>query len=98
MLTFHLKKVWYDKIKAGEKTHEYREVNDYWVKRIDSFYQNQKYNHVCCFSLGYPKIDDEDKNIYAHIIDISVTNGKNTDLKIDKDVFDIEFEVIENEI
>ena len=34
MLTFNLKKVWFDKIKSGEKTHEYREMTDYWIKRI----------------------------------------------------------------
>lgn len=34
MLTFNLKKQWFDKIKNGEKTHEYREVTDYWTKRI----------------------------------------------------------------
>lgn len=27
MLTFNLKKKWFDKIKNGEKTHEYREYS-----------------------------------------------------------------------
>ena len=34
MLTFILKKKWYDKIKNGEKTIEYREVKPYWDRRI----------------------------------------------------------------
>jgi len=34
MLTFPLKKEWYEKIKSGEKTIEYREVKPYWTKRI----------------------------------------------------------------
>jgi len=34
MLTFNLKKEWFEKIKAGEKTHEYREAKDYWDVRI----------------------------------------------------------------
>lgn len=34
MLTFILKKEWYEKIKSGEKTIEYREVKPYWTKRI----------------------------------------------------------------
>lgn len=34
MLTFNLKKEWYDKIKAGGKTVEYREVKPYWTIRI----------------------------------------------------------------
>lgn len=34
MLTFNLKKEWFDKIKSGEKTHEYRVMSDYWISRI----------------------------------------------------------------
>ena len=34
MLIFPLKKQWYEKIKSGEKTIEYREVKDYWTKRF----------------------------------------------------------------
>lgn len=36
MLIFPLKKEWYEKIKSGEKTIEYREVKPYWTKRICS--------------------------------------------------------------
>ena len=34
MLTFILKKEWYEKIESGKKTVEYREVKLYWTKRI----------------------------------------------------------------
>ena len=34
MLTFPLKKEWYEKIKSGEKTIEYREIKPYWTRRI----------------------------------------------------------------
>ena len=34
MLIFPLKKEWYEKIKSGEKTIEYREVKPYWSIRI----------------------------------------------------------------
>lgn len=34
MLIFPLKKEWYEKIRSGEKTVEYREVKPYWDKRI----------------------------------------------------------------
>lgn len=34
MLTFILKKEWYEKIKSGEKMIEYRELKPYWSKRI----------------------------------------------------------------
>lgn len=34
MLIFPLKKEWYEKIKSGEKTIEYREVKPYWTTRF----------------------------------------------------------------
>lgn len=34
MLTFNLKKEWFEKIKSGEKTHEYRRMSPYWNKRF----------------------------------------------------------------
>ena len=34
MLTFNLKKEWFEKIKSGEKTHVYKEVNEYWFRRL----------------------------------------------------------------
>jgi len=37
MLIFNLKKEWFDKIKSGEKTHEYRLATDYWRKRIEKW-------------------------------------------------------------
>ena len=37
MLTFNLKKEWFEKIKSGEKTHEYRLQNKYWLARILNF-------------------------------------------------------------
>lgn len=33
-LTLTLKKKWFDMILSGEKKEEYREVKDYWMKRI----------------------------------------------------------------
>lgn len=95
MLTFNLKKEWFEKIKSGEKTHEYRILNDYWNTRISKFYDVQKYHQVCRFCLGYPSADDTDRILYAHVLDISVRNGLDTDLNVDEDVFDIEFELIE---
>lgn len=34
MLVFPLKRQWYEKIKSGEKTVEYREVKHYWIRRV----------------------------------------------------------------
>ena len=98
MLTFNLKKEWFDKIKSGEKTHEYREIKPYWVKRLDyikSTLDRKLINgHFCYFVSGYPKRSEVDKYMGAIIKSISIINGKNTDLAIDKDVYDIEFELI----
>ena len=40
MLVFNLKKEWFEKIKSGEKTHEYREQTKYWIKRISNLFIN----------------------------------------------------------
>lgn len=119
MLTFNLKKEWFEKIKSGEKTHEYRLQNKYWISRIKNFIGwnnikimldnainngvyfeckipvNTPYSRVCCFTCGYPPKDDKEKKLYGFITKISTNiNGKETDLKIDKPMFDIEFELI----
>lgn len=118
MLTFNLKKEWFDKIKSGEKTHEYREVKPYWTKRIltecsgvgtkDKRYKKYEKNFTSYLNKGFsfpqfhPTIcfmngmETEEKNprIYAKMKLLRQVNGKTTDLKIDKPVYDIEFEVI----
>lgn len=43
MLIFPLKKQWYEKIKSGEKTIEYREAKPYWTKRLYSETKKQFY-------------------------------------------------------
>lgn len=41
MLIFPLKKQWYEKIKSGEKTIEYREAKPYWTYRIGNELKRQ---------------------------------------------------------
>lgn len=111
MLVFNVKREWFDKIKSGEKTHEYREVKPYWDKRfLNISYSSPdtlplsyklKYNDYLSsftcfivFKCGYPKANDKDKILKAKIKSIKIINGINTDLKIDKLVYDIEFELI----
>lgn len=100
MLIFPLKKEWYEKIKSGEKTIEYREVKPYWTKRLNKPYGDLfKYNgeklpsypaefdkflFPCILRLGYT-----DKYMTANIIKIQIVNGKDTDLAIDKPVYAI---------
>ena len=90
MLTFNLKKKWFEKIKCGEKTHEYRVFNRYWAKRLLVGVNNQ----FCVFCMGYPKRDDKDKRILAKILECSIIDGRETDLEVDRIVFDIHFELV----
>ena len=101
MITFNLKKEWFEKIKSGEKTHEYREVKPYWTKRLFEHYyiyriKSCNIKDKCEFVCGYASKDDKDKRLKARIKNIQIVNGLNTDLKINKNVYDIEFELIEN--
>lgn len=116
MLTFNLKKEWFEKIKSGEKTHEYRVMSDYWNKRITNLFKkahaivalnilrrsitDKKISELypdfeICFACGYPKKQDKEKFLKAKIVLITCNiNGMYTDLKINKPVYDIEFELI----
>lgn len=93
MLTFNLKKEWFEKIKSGEKTHEYREYNDYWITRINNVLLKDK-EPLCCFACGYPSKDDKTKRLYGKITNVQIIEGKHSDLKIDKLVFNIWFELV----
>jgi len=45
-LVLSVKKKWFDLIKSGEKKEEYRDLTDYWKKRLGfkaGFYKNYKY-------------------------------------------------------
>lgn len=103
MITFNLKKEWFEKIKSGEKTHEYREVKDYWFKRLFLYSKlicrqtMIPLHSECIFVCGHAPKEDSSKRLKAKIKNISIVDGKNTDLKIDNDVFDIEFELIKDD-
>lgn len=116
MLIFRVKKEWFKKIKAGEKTHEYREVKPYWINRLANACKNKIFKKIIfidgnnkhtffmhcnfeniCFCCGYPNKSEKEKRLFAKIKNLSLLkDGLNTDLKIDKPVFDIEFELIKN--
>ena len=100
MLVFPLKKQWYEKIKSGQKTIEYREVKPYWEKRlframlpftVRTYYNEGIYTEEpvkqscpCKLRLGYTN-----QYLVANITKIETINGKNTDLHIDKPVYAI---------
>lgn len=105
MLIFPLKKHWYDKIKSGEKTVEYREAKPYWNTRLWKHgceaYPNLPYDYEdckdyfvpppeCYFQLGYKP----ETRLTAKIYKVEIVDGKNTDLNIDKPVYAIHFELV----
>ena len=87
MLIFPLKKEWYEKIKSGEKTVEYREVKPYWQTRLYSTIKFLKEGKIrkCFLQWGY----NSETRLSAIIIKIEVVDGKDTDLHIDKPVYAI---------
>ena len=108
MLTFNLKKEWFEKIKSGEKKHEYRVASPYWTKRLLKVFRqpneikldNMKIfsipvNKYCLFALGYPSKDEKDKFILAKITRFSrYQNGYGTDLNTAQPVFIMEFKKV----
>lgn len=101
MLVFNLKKEWFDKIAAGKKTHEYREVKPYWKNRIMKAFNLEESDFIYChgkipvtavihFVKGY---NPKNGTLSALVSHLSITSGLNTDLKIDKPVYDIEFKL-----
>ncbi|ODS24189.1 RNA-binding protein [Candidatus Endobugula sertula] len=57
-LTLAVKAEYFDAIKAGFKTEEYRLYNDYWRKRLE----DREYD-VIEITRGYPKLDDYSKRL-----------------------------------
>ena len=50
VLTLTLKKKWFDMIASGEKKEEYREIKDYWTKRLED-------NPLVMFTPNFRKFD-----------------------------------------
>lgn len=60
ILTLNLKRKYFEEIKSGVKTEEFREYKDFWRKRLE----NRNYD-IIAIKLGYPKKGfDQDKVIY----------------------------------
>ena len=84
VLKLVLKDIWFDKIKSGIKTHEYREYKDFWIKRLSD---PNKYAFVE-FQKAYRK-NPERMKFKIRSIKVLDTKSAN-DLAIDSPVFDIE--------
>ena len=71
-LQLALKAVYFDAIKSGEKTEEYRLYNDYWKKRL----VDRDYEQII-LTKGYPKRNDESRRMsfqYCHYTIKTITH------------------------
>lgn len=57
-LILPLKGEYFDQIKSGEKTEEYRLCNSYWQRRL----KGRTFNRII-LTRGYPKRDDNERRI-----------------------------------
>lgn len=57
-LILPVRRKWFEQIKAGTKTEEYRRENPYWCKRLEG----RTYNRVV-ITLGYPRRDDHSRRL-----------------------------------
>lgn len=57
-LTLNLKGRYFDEIKAGTKSEEYREYNDYWRKRLEG----KTFDQIIV-KKGYPAASDQERQI-----------------------------------
>lgn len=108
MLTFNLKKEWFEKIKNGEKVIEYREYKPYWRERLEKYFKcdlsamSLRFGNEVRFDgayyiefvHGYAPKTDKTKRIIAKVKAIRLVNGLETDLKECKPVYAIRFELI----
>ncbi len=104
ILDLVVKGEWFDKIKSGKKTHEFRERNRCWDQRlgIDVYCHEVKDSTdpleraSARQSMRYKAVrfrrgyaKDAERMLFS-IKSIGIVNGLHTDLHTDSDVFDIE--------
>lgn len=86
---------WFEEIKSGRKTHEYRKATPFWYQRLLSYMQLvalcNSGNEVLIrpqvqFQKAYRK---NPERITFEISKITIIGGEYTDLKCVEDVFDI---------
>lgn len=107
MIVFHLKRKYFEQIKSGIKTNEYRSLNGkykFLEEFVDSNFNNSELAPVIRFDLGYAKITQHDRQLFARMktCTISCTNNiglsleelKDVGLDFDQDVYNVEFELI----
>ncbi len=82
-LTLSLKRKWFNMIKSGVKLEEYREITDYWKKRLyKEFWDGpicicdfKKFDKLV-FTLGYPKAGDASRRLEFNAPKIRIGEGR----------------------
>ncbi len=88
-LTLVLTDHWFEEIKSGRKTHEYRVCSEHWYKRLGEYEQHPERaaELTVRFQKAYRK--NPERMTFA-VKSVTICNGLHTDLHTDSDVFDIE--------
>lgn len=86
---------WFEEIKSGRKTHEYREASSYWYNRIKSFVEPcEDFSELQVSGRKYVEFQkayrENPERMTFEIKSIHIVLGENTDLNINKMVYDIE--------
>lgn len=78
---------WFDEIKSGRKTHEYRKCSDFWYKRLGLYTQPHNHRLIVRFQKAYRK---NPERMSFLVKSVTIIDGRDSDLHINDYVFDIE--------
>lgn len=91
---------WFEEIKSGRKTHEYRKASAHWARRLagipKAFFDERLIRVGFEYITGYDFVEFQKayrknpERMTFRLLSVMTVNGKNTDLKCDGVVFDIE--------
>ena len=94
---------WFEEIKSGRKSHEYRKINKFWLSRLhilpSQFYDYSPIKEITRLGntfIGFDFVEFQKayrknpERMTFEVKKIVVVDGKNTDLHTDELVFDIE--------
>lgn len=88
-LTLVLTDHWFEEIKSGRKTHEYRVCSEHWHKRLGEYEQHPERatELTVRFQKAYRK---NPERMTFSVKSVTICDGRNTDLRVKDYVFDIE--------
>lgn len=87
---------WFEEIKSGRKTHEYRKATPFWYQRLLSHMRLVALCNSDGVAIARPQVQFQKayrknpERMIFEIQKITIIDGEYTDLKCVEDVFDIE--------